>query len=243
MGPRLRAPAPRVSRGEHLVNAKGHMLTGSLMCGAVGPLLPSPMGGATSVIVSAVLGAPLALLMDLDTRGKAYYSLMPLSLVLKPLLVWLSKLLFYVTRGPKDSEQTSGHRMFTHQNEFPIILALVTLWATWGTGWEVWAAGTVFVGVWAHRAGDACTKAGVPICLTRVIWRSIRDADRVWLTVGIPRPLRFVSGGAKGAKMFGAKVRRPWDILGERVVTQALFVLLTVLLLATAYGLYPVVIA
>lgn len=222
------------------MNASGHMATGALFCGVTGPLLPSPMSSLTAVLVSAAVGAPLALVMDLDTRGKAYYVLMPLSLVIKPLMVLLAKLLFHLTRGPKDDEHTSGHRMFTHQVEFAALLALGAFLATQGTGWEVWAAGTTFVGVWAHRAGDACTKKGVPISLTRVIWRSIRGCDRVWLFVGIPKPLRFVSGGAKGVSLFGAKVRNPWDVIGEKVVTAVLNCALVALFAASTYGLYPI---
>jgi hypothetical protein len=219
--------------------AKGHSLTGALLCGLTGPLIPSPMSPAAAVVVSAAAGTFLALLMDLDTKGKAYYVLRPLSWLLKPLLVGLSRVIYHATRGEKDPPNKGMHRMFTHQPEFALLLALPVLWATWGTSWVWWATLTTFVGVWAHRPGDACTKAGIPISLTRVIIRAIRGEKRVWITKGIPLPLRFIAGGSKGIRLFGARSRGIWDLAGETVVTFGLGLACIGLGIATSAGLYP----
>src|SRR6185436_11166675 len=105
-----------------------------------------------------------------------------------------------------DPEDAGQHRMFTHQPEFALILAVVAF-VLMPAPWKWWAGTVTLVGVWAHRPGDACTKAGVPISLTAVIIRAFRDEDRVWLRVGVPRWLRFIAGGKKGVKLFGAKNR------------------------------------
>lgn len=221
------------------IKAKGHSLTGALLCGLTGPLIPSPLSPVTAVVVSAATGSFLALLMDLDTKGKAYYVLRPLSWLFKPLLVGISRVLYQSTRGEKDPPDRGMHRMFTHQPEFALLLALCALWASWGTSWMWWSTITTLVGVWAHRPGDACTKAGVPISLARVIVRSIRGEQRVWLTKGIPSKLRFVTGGIKGARMFGARSRRVWDLTGETVVTGGLAMACVGLGVATSAGFYP----
>jgi LexA-binding, inner membrane-associated putative hydrolase len=219
--------------------ASGHALTGALLCGVVGPAIPSPMHPAVAVAVSAAVGAPLALLMDLDTKSTAYYMLIPLSWVLKPLLVTLAAVVYHATKGPKDPEDPGMHRMFTHQPEFALFLALVTLAATWGSAWCWWASTMVLVGVWAHRPGDACTKAGVPVSLTEVIRRRMRGEPKVWVKMGVPHVLRFVTGGKRGAKLFGAKSTRLWDMCGEKVVTFALAGLCCALGAATVLGFYP----
>jgi len=220
--------------------ATGHAATGALFCGLAGPLLPSPLDPVTAVFLSAALGAPLALVMDLDTRGKAYYALQPLSWVLKPVLIGIAKMIYHLTRGEDDEEQTNGHRMFTHQPAFAFLLALAALLLVWGTGWEWYAAGVTLVGVWAHRAGDACTKRGVPIGLCHVLVRSFRDEDKVWLFVGIPRKLRFVTGGKRIKKFWKAgKRRRCWDEIGEGFTTAMLTGLTGLLALATLAGFYP----
>jgi membrane-bound metal-dependent hydrolase YbcI (DUF457 family) len=219
--------------------ASGHMATGALLGGITSPLLPSPLPPVSAVVLGSIAGAYLALVMDLDTRGKCYYLLLPVSLLLKPLLVTLSKIIYHLTRGPDDDETTSGHRMFTHQPAFAFLLALIPLLWTWGTGWEWWTAGVVLVGVWSHRVGDACTKHGVPVGLIHVLVRHFRDEDKVWVTVGLPHKLRFVTGGKQGRKRFGAKSKRVWDLVGERVVTVAFQVLTGGLLLATFAGYWP----
>jgi hypothetical protein len=219
--------------------AKGHMLSGALLCGLVGPIIPSPMDPVTAMLVSTAAGAPLALLMDLDTKGKAYYALRPLSWILKPLLVGIATVIYHLTSGSKDPKDPGMHRMFTHQPEFAYLVALIVLWATWGTGWQWWATGVTFVGVWAHRPGDACTKSGVPVSLARVIARRIRGEQKVWLRVGIPRSLRFITGGKRGAKLFGARSTRLWDFCGETVVTFGLAIACCGLGFATVAGLYP----
>jgi hypothetical protein len=219
--------------------AKGHSLTGALLCGLAGPLIPSPMSPVTAVVVSAAAGAFLALLMDLDTKGKAYYVLRPLSWVLKPLLVGMARVIYHVTRGEKDPPNKGMHRMFTHQPEFALLLALLVLWATWGTPWMWWAAGITLVGVWAHRPGDACTKAGVPVSLTEVIRRRLRGERKAWVMMGAPRWLRFITGGKRGVQLFGAKSTRMWDVAGEATVTWVLLVACVGLGVATSAGWYP----
>lgn len=219
--------------------ASGHMATGALMGGLAGPLLPSPLNPVQAVVLASVAGAYLALVMDLDTRGKCYHLLVPFSWLIKPVLVGFSKLLFHLTRGDDDDEQTSGHRMFTHQPAFAGLLALVVLWLTWGTEWVWFATGVTFVGVYAHRPGDALTKHGVPIGLLHVLVRFFAGERKVWICVGAPRWFRFVTGGKFGRRKFGAKSRRLWDMVGERVVTAVLTGAVVLLGAATAAGLYP----
>lgn len=235
--------------------ASGHSATGALFAGAVAPMLPSPLAPAAAVALGMAAGAYLALVMDLDTKGKCYYLLVPFSWLLKPLLVGISKLLFALTRGPGDPESTNGHRMFTHQPVFAGILALLALWGTSGTEWTWFATGVVFVGVWAHRAGDACTESGVPPGLVHVIIRMVQGEAKVWATVGVPRKLRFVTGGGRktkrGKRLWAeiAKSVKPsrrkrltfWDQVGEATVTVGLTVLCAVLALATMAGYWPLV--
>jgi membrane-bound metal-dependent hydrolase YbcI (DUF457 family) len=222
--------------------ASGHMATGALLGGLAGPLLPSPLGPIQAVALAATAGAYLALVMDLDTRGKCYHLLVPFSWLIRPLLVWISKLLFHLTRGDDDPEETNGHRMWTHQPAFAGLLALVALWLCWGRpDWRWFVCGLVFVGVYSHRLGDALTKHGVPIGFFHVLVRFFSGEQRVWVTVGVPRWLRFVTGGKRGRKRFGAKSTRVWDMVGERVVTLALTGLTVLLAFATAAGVYPVV--
>lgn len=227
--------------------ASGHAATGALLCGLVGPMIPSPLfhvgtatpGRALAVVaISAAAGAYLALLMDLDTKGKAWHLLQPLSWLLKPLLVGIASVIYWVTRGEKDPEDAGMHRMFTHQPEFALILALVVLF-TVPNEWAWWASGVTLVGVWSHRPGDACTKAAVPISLTRVIIRAFRGEERVWLRTGAPLWFRFTTGGKRGKRLFGAKNRRLWDEIGEAVVTLVLIVACGGLGLVTALGFYP----
>lgn len=218
--------------------ASGHSATGALLCGLVGPLIPSPMSPITAVGVSAAAGVYLALLMDLDTKGKAWYLLQPLSWILKPLLVGIASLIYWATRGDKDREDAGMHRMFTHQPEFAYLLGILAFVLV-PHPWAWWAGGVTLVGVWAHRPGDACTKAGVPISLVRVIIRSFQGEDRVWLRVGAPRWFRFTTGGKLGKKLFGAKNKRLWDEIGEATVTFALVALVVGLGMVTAAGFYP----
>lgn len=219
--------------------AIGHSLSGALLCGLVGPMLPSPMSPVIAVVVSAAAGFYLALVMDLDTKGKAYYALIPLSWILKPILVGLSRMIYHATAGPKDPRNPGMHRMFTHQPEFALLLAVVVLAATWDTGWVWWATGITYAGVWSHRPGDACTKAGVPVSLTRVIIRRVQGEQKVWLRVGIPKRLRFITGGKRGVVMFGAKSRRLWDDIGEKSLTTALGLACCGLAVLTVAGWYP----
>ena len=117
----------------------------------------------------------------------------------------------------------------------------LALWLAWGAPeWRWYVCGLVFVGVYSHRLGDAMTKHGVPVGLVHVLVRFFRDEQKVWITVGVPHRLRFVTGGKLGRKMFRAKSNRLWDMVGEHVVTLTLTGLVVVLGLATAAGLYPV---
>lgn len=233
--------------------ASGHMATGALLTGLAGPLLPSPLGPVQAVTLSAAAGAYLALVMDLDTRGKCYHLLVPFSWLLRPLLVLIAKVLYHLTRGDDDPEQTNGHRMFTHQPAFAGLLAGLALWLAWDAPeWRWFAAGVVFVGVWSHRPGDALTERGVPPGLVHVLVRFFSGEPRVWATLGVPTRFRFVTGGGRsssaGRRLWreiktGKPSRRRqltvWDRVGEKTVT-ALLIGATVLLgLATAAGLYP----
>jgi membrane-bound metal-dependent hydrolase YbcI (DUF457 family) len=227
--------------------ASGHSATGALAGGLVAPLLPSPVAPAAAVAFGMAAGAYLALVMDLDTKGKAYYLLQPFSWVLKPLFVWISKLLFHLTRGPGDPDSTNGHRMFTHQPAFAGLLGLLALWLSWDVAdWRWWFAGVVFVGVLSHRWGDACTESGVPPGLVHVIVRMVNGEHKVWATVGVPRRLRFVTGGGKRKIGFKSKSRKRltiWDATGEAVLTYALVGLSCLLGLATVAGWYPIVLS
>jgi membrane-bound metal-dependent hydrolase YbcI (DUF457 family) len=225
--------------------ASGHSATGALLTGLAAPLLPGPLEPAPAVALGMLAGAYLALVMDLDTKGKCYYLLQPFSWVLKPLFVWISKLLFAMTRGPKDKDSTGGHRMFTHMPVFAGILALVTLWLTWDTEWTWFATGVVFVGVYSHRPGDACTESGVPPGLTQLIARIANGEDKRWATGGLPRRLRFVTGGGKRKIGFKGKGRKltVWDATGEAVFTWGLIAASVGLGVATAAGLYPIVLS
>jgi hypothetical protein len=218
--------------------ASGHSATGALACGLVAPVIPSPLSPVAAVGAGIALGMFLALLMDLDTKGKAYYVLRPASWVLKPLLVWISWALYHATRGEKDPEDAGMHRMFTHQPEFAWLCAILAFIFT-PSPWAWWTGVITLVGVLSHRWGDACTKAGVPVSLARVIVRCIKGCDRTWIRVGIPRKLRFITGGKRGVKMFGAKNRRLWDEAGERVMTFALVLAVCGLGLAVSVGYYP----
>lgn len=218
--------------------ATGHSASGALACGLVAPVIPSPLPPVAAVAVGVVLGTFLALLMDLDTKGKAYYVLRPLSWVLKPLLVGISWLLYHVTRGEKDPEDPGMHRMFTHQPEFAVLCAVVAFVYS-PAPWSWWAGVVVLIGVWSHRWGDMCTKAGCPVSLTRVIIRAFKGEEKVWIRTGIPRVLRFTTGGKRGVKLFGAKNRRLWDETGESVLTLSLVLGVCGLGLVTSAGLYP----
>jgi membrane-bound metal-dependent hydrolase YbcI (DUF457 family) len=220
------------------------MATGALLTGLAGPLLPSPLDPVQAVALSSLAGAYLALVMDLDTRGKCYHLLVPFSWLLRPMLVGISKLIYHLTRGDDDPEQTNGHRMFTHQPAFAGLLALVALWLTWDApDWRWYACGLVFVGVWSHRLGDAMTKHGVPVGLVHVLVRFFSGERKVWVCVGVPHKLRFVTGGKRGRKMLKAKSNRLWDMVGEGVVTVALAGLTIVLGCATVLGWYPLVLS
>jgi membrane-bound metal-dependent hydrolase YbcI (DUF457 family) len=62
------------------------------------------------------------------------------------------------------------------------------LWWTVGAG-HAWAGTAVAVGMLVHDVGDALTESGAPL-----LWPlSIRG--RRWYPVGLPRPLRFHTGG------------------------------------------------
>jgi membrane-bound metal-dependent hydrolase YbcI (DUF457 family) len=231
--------------------ASGHMATGALLTGLAGPLLPSPLEPVQAVALSSLAGAYLALVMDLDTRGKCYRLLVPFSWVLRPLLVGISKLLFHLTRGDEDPEQTNGHRMFTHQPAFAGLLAGLALWLSWDApDWRWFAAGVVFVGVWSHRPGDACTESGVPPGLVHVLVRFFAERPKVWATLGVPRKFRFVTGGGRKSRRglwaqitTGKPSRRRqltvWDRVGEKTVTGLLIGATVLLGFATAAGLYP----
>jgi LexA-binding, inner membrane-associated putative hydrolase len=236
--------------------ASGHSATGALLCGAVAPLLPSPLESASAVALGMLVGTYLALVMDLDTKGKCYYLLQPFSWVLKPLFVWISKILFALTRGPGDADSTGGHRMFTHQPVFAGLLALIPFVWLWGSPWHLFATGMVFVGVWSHRAGDACTESGVPPGIVHVIIRMMQGESKVWATVGVPRRFRFVTGGGsksrRGKRLWreiAKSTKRPsrrrqltlWDRNGEKAVTMALIVACVGLCFLTVIGWYPVV--
>lgn len=230
------------------------MATGAFLAGLAGPLVPSPLNAPAAVALAALAGAYLALVMDLDTRGKCYHLLVPFSWILRPLLVFIAKAVFHLTRGDSDPEQTNGHRMFTHQPLFAGLLALIPFLALQGSPWLWYATTVVFVGVWSHRPGDACTESGVPPGFVHVLIRFFSGEARVWATLGAPRKFRFVTGGGrktrKGAKLWATIARETkrqtrrkqltlWDKVGEKTVTAVLIGLTVLLGVATAAGYYP----
>lgn len=169
--------------------AHGHMASGLLAAEATAPLIPHTVGVQTLPIY-AVLAVVGALVPDLDHRdGKLSHSLGPITWVLCRIVVWFSKGIFLATRGPRDFHDSNGHRGITHTPVFGPVLA-AGVWAAVPGPYALPVAVGLLVGVLAHQAGDSCTNSGVPL-----LW-PIKINGRRWAHHGIPKVLRFETGGS-----------------------------------------------
>lgn len=218
--------------------ARGHALSGALLCGAVGPALPhtGPPNTLTEVGAAGVLGALFALVPDLDSRRSRIRKMLPL---LGPLLSWLliglARWTYQATRTDQDKPESDGHRGLCHT---PVWQALVGLLAGAGlsrtpaAGWALFVGVVVFLGQLAHSLGDCLTRAGVPM------WWPIICGGQRWRRVGAPAWLRFSTGGKRG-RWLGVAETRWWDVAGEKVTTGLLAAGCVALGFAVAAGLYP----
>lgn len=200
--------------------ARGHALTGSLAGLATVPLVPSvtPVtAGLWVVLCTVAAGIP-----DLDMPGaRLSRALWPVSLLAAYAFQWLAIFVFHLTRTDADDSHSDGHRGLTHTLVFPPLLAgavwlLLAAWCPPWLGRQV--AGAIVVGSYAHIAGDCCTRSACPV-LWPLTWRGKR-----WARFGIPRALRFHTGGGRNKDWFGNPKVRWWDVHGERVVTKMLLV-------------------
>lgn len=201
---------------------RGHLLSGLVVGAAVGPLLPSPGldDPAMLGIVGGCVSGVFALFPDLDHRhSKLTYLLGPITWVISRLLIALAIAVYALTRTDRDHPDCDGHRELTHTPVFQAGLALlIAQGVELGLpGWFGFTVATVFAGQLAHTLGDACTIQGVPL-----LWPlSVRG--RRWAKLGIPRPLRFETGGP----------------VGEPLLTGLLALMLLGVAAATAAGLHP----
>lgn len=199
---------------------RGHALSGALMVGAAGPVIPGPLPATLAVGAGAAVGALGALVPDLDHRdGKLTHSLGPVTWLASRALIALAKLAFRVTRGPRDFQDSNGHRGLTHTPVFQAVLAagaFAGLQAFIPTGTALFVAVALFLGQLTHSLGDACTNSGVPL-----LW-PLKIGGRRWGHRGIPKVLRFETGGK-----------------AEQGVTVVLALAFGLLVLLTVRGDYP----
>jgi membrane-bound metal-dependent hydrolase YbcI (DUF457 family) len=199
---------------------RGHAVSGALVVGAAGPAIPGPLAPTLAIGAGAAIGALGALVPDLDHRdGKLTHSLGPVTWLASRALIWLAKLVFRLTRGPRDFQDSNGHRGLTHTPVFQAVLAagaFAGLQAFLPPGLAAFVAVALFLGQLTHSLGDACTNSGVPL-----LW-PVMIGGRRWAHRGIPKALRFETGGK-----------------AEGYVTAVLALLFAVLLLLTVRGNYP----
>lgn len=184
----------------------GHLAMAVASAEITYPVVPHPLGVASIGAWCGIVGV-CGLVPDLDHRdGKLSHSLGPVTWLLCRFFVWLSKAVYHMTRGPRDFAHTNGHRAFTHTPVFAIAAGTLAWVATPAPyAWFVGLA--VAQGCLAHLTGDCCTNSGVPL-----LWPLMghgRQRGRRWGHYGIPKALRFETGGT----------------VGEPLVTIAMYVL------------------
>lgn len=115
---------------------KSHAATGAVAGLAVAPLLGLDTPGT---VLFAAVTAGFALAPDLDHPGATASRLVgPVTGVLSRLLRAFSKLLYRLTKGPRDEDCEAGHRHATHTLLFAVALgALVGVGTGYGGRWVV----------------------------------------------------------------------------------------------------------
>jgi membrane-bound metal-dependent hydrolase YbcI (DUF457 family) len=197
--------------------SRGHLLHGAIAGLALAPLAwhldPAlgPVLGSTAWIAGTTVGS---LVPDLDhPKSRLTKALGPITWVLNKVLVRLSKAVFYATRTNRDYKDTNGHRCLTHTPVFAAVLAVgvsMGLEATSAHGAAVLLGASLGAGCLAHLFGDSLTNSGVPW-----LWPlKDRRTGRRWQHYGIPRSLRFETGGGTS---HGKALT--WAAHGEHIVT------------------------
>lgn len=201
--------------------APGHAASGAL-AGAVTAPLVLPDAPLLVIGLYIAVATVAALMPDLDhPHSRLTKALGPITWLVSKLFVWSAKAVLEATRGPDDPKRTNGHRMLWHQVEPAAALAAlvgfgVSLSPAHGLAWPVAVA--VCVGMCAHICGDCCTHAGVPFSLTVVLIRGALGCEERWKHYGIPRCLRFETGGKFGEPVTTA-------VLGVGAVVAAVWLL------------------
>lgn len=196
----------------------GHLAMAVASAEVTEPLAPHPLGPVASVAAWCAIVGICGLASDLDHRdGKLSHSLGPITWVLCRLLIKISKAVYFMTRGPRDYQHTNGHRAFTHTPVFAV-LAGAGAWLAVPAPYSWFVGLAVTQGILAHLAGDCCTNSGVPL-----LW-PIMIKGRRWGHYGIPKALRFETGGPVGEPimtlaMYGlcAVVPIAWLMVGVRL--------------------------
>ncbi len=193
--------------------APGHMTHGAIAGLALAPLAPHPLGPVPSAALFVGLSVVGALVPDLDhPKSRLSHALGPITWVLNKILVRLSKEIFYATRTSRDYKDTNGHRGFTHTPVFAAVVAvgvMCGLEATSAHAVALLAGEALGAGCLAHLCGDSLTNSGVP-------WRwplVDRQTGRRWQHYGIPKRLRFETGGGTD------KHALTWAAKGEHITT------------------------
>ena len=169
----------------------GHLAMAVVSAEVTAPVIPHPIGAASVPAWCAIVGV-CGLVPDLDHRdGKLSHSLGPITWLLCRFFVWLAKLVYLASRGPRDFAHTNGHRAFTHTPVFAG-LAGTLAWVLTPTPYAWFVGLAVAQGCLAHLAGDCLTNSGVPL-----LW-PIMIGGRRWGHHGIPKALRFETGGTVG---------------------------------------------
>lgn len=194
--------------------SRGHMLHGAIAGLALAPLMP-PVLGPVATPALWVAGTTVgALVPDLDhPKSRLTKALGPITWILNKILVRLSKAVYYATRSNRDYPDTNGHRCLTHTPVFAAVLAVgvsMGLEATSAHAVAVLVGGALGAGCLAHLFGDSLTNSGVPW-----LWPlKDRRTGRRWQHYGIPKALRFETGGGTS---HGKALT--WAAHGEHIVT------------------------
>jgi inner membrane protein len=214
--------------------APGHATHGAIAGLVLVPLAPQPLGPIPSAALFVGLAVVGALVPDLDhPKSRLTHALPPVTWLLNKVLVRLSKAIFYATRTDRDYKDTNGHRGFTHTPVFAAVVAVgVTtgMEATSAHRFAVLVGAALGAGCLAHICGDSLTNSGVPW-----LWPLVdRRTGRRWQHYGIPKRLRFETGGGTHPRAL------TWAAKGEHittVVSGAVAVLVPVTYLWLGWGL------
>lgn len=210
--------------------ARAHSLHGAIVGLALAPLAWHLDPGMGPVLGSAAwtLGTTVgSLVPDLDhPKSKLTHALGPVTWLINKILVRLSKSVYYLTRSNQDYPDTNGHRCLTHTPVFAAVLAAAVSWglaATDARPAAVLVGAALGTGCLAHLFGDSLTNSGVPW-----LWplRS-RSTGRRWQHYGIPKVMRFETGGGTS---HGKALT--WKAHGEHIVTGLSALLVVVVPLA-----------